>query len=201
MATQLSIINGAFAKLGEPVVRELGGDPKPPNVVKALAAWEGALDVALSADGWLCALEARELTPMSTGGDWKYPFYFGLPAGTLRVWSHEAGDAFAWEVGAVQEDGGAVRKVIKAVEAGPLRVELVMRRPAEALTPLLADALEWELAARLAGPIQSNEKKADWAEAKAQKAYLLAGSAEATQFGGQAVAHGSLLGAARRSAQ
>lgn len=200
MATQLSIINGAFAKLGEPVVRDLGGDPKPPNVVKALAAWDDALDVALSNDGWLCALEAYELTPMASGGDWKYPYYFGLPAGTLRVWSHLAGDAFAWEAGAVHETGGAVRKVIKAGEAGPLRVELIMRRPAEALTPLLADALAWELAARLAGPIQSNEKKAQWADGKAEAAYLRASSAEATQFGGQPVAHGSILAEARRSA-
>lgn len=200
MATQLSIINGAFARLGEPVVTELGGDPKPPNVVKALAAWDDALDEALCKDGWLCALEARELAPRVGGGDWKYPFYFDLPGGALRVWSHLAGDAFAWEAGVIEEPGGATRKVIKAAEAGPLRVELVMRRRAEALTPLLAGALSWELAARLAGPIQANERKAEWAAGKATEAYLLAGSAEATQFGGQDVAHGGVLAAARRSA-
>lgn len=189
MATQLSIINLAFAHLSEPVVQTLDGDPRPPNVVKALAQWDQALDVALSRAPWLCALERRsidpDLAPAQGWGDWKYPARYSLPTGALKVWSVGLCEGVAWERSTVVDGNGAVISVIRTGEVASLPVELCLRRKAEALTPLLADALAWELAARLAGPIQSSEEKGRWAEGKAETAYGLAASSEATEIGGQ----------------
>lgn len=201
MATQLTIINLAFAHLSEPVVENLGGDPKPPNVVKALAQWDQALDVALSVAPWLCATESRTLERDASGGDWRYPYYFTLPGGTLKVWNVEGGHDFAWQAGVVVGAGQAVTRLIKAKAAGPIYADVIMRRPAEALTPLLADALAWELAGRLAGPIQSSEAKGKWAGDKAEAAYLLAAGSECTEIGGQdPILGGGSLAAARASA-
>ena len=185
MATQLQTINLAFAHLSEPVVVDLGGDPKPPNVVKALAQWDQALDVALAKAPWLCALESRRLDPDASGADARYPYRFTLPGGALKVWTVEGGHGFAWQAATVVGAGNAVTRVIRAETSGPLVVELVMRRPVEALTPLLADALAWELASRLAGPIQSSEAKAKWAGDKAEVAYARAAGSEASEIGGQ----------------
>lgn len=190
MATQLSIINLAFSHLTEPTVLTLDGDPRPPNVVKALSQWDQALDVALSRAPWLVATERRtvdaDAAPVGGWGDWKYSDRFSLPKGAIKVWSVAGGDDFAWERGVVVDVNGAVIPVIRAMYVGPLQVELCLRRPAEALTPLLADALAWELAARLAGPIQSSEEKGRWAAGKAEDAYLLAAMSEASEIGGQA---------------
>ncbi|MBX9707224.1 MAG: hypothetical protein K2X61_04740 [Caulobacteraceae bacterium] len=184
MASKLSTINLAFAHLSEPVVPNLEGDPKPPNVVKALAQFDQALDVCLTKAGWLCALESRVLDPDDHPGDWRYRYRFTCPAGTLKVWAVDGGDDFAWQAGTAVE-AGAVTRTIRAADKGPLRVDLIMSRPVEALTPLLADALAWELASRLAGPIQSSEAKARWAAGEAEKAYQLAAGSEATEIGGQ----------------
>lgn len=189
MATQLSILNLAFSHLTEPTVLTLDGDPRPPNVVKALAQWDQALDVALSRAPWLVATERRtvdaDAAPAAGWGDWKYSDRFSLPRGTIKVWSVAEGDGFGWERGTAVDGNGAVVPVIRASHRGPLRVELCLRRPPEALTPLLADALAWELAARLAGPIQSSEEKGRWASGKAEDAYLLAAMSEASEIGGQ----------------
>lgn len=185
MATQLQTINLAFAHLSEPVVGDLGGDPKPPNVVKALAQWDQALDVALAKAAWLCALESRRIDPDTGGADARYPYRFTLPTGALKVWTVEGGHAFAWQAATVVGAGNAVTRVIRAEVPGPLVVELVMRRPVEAMTPLLADALAWELASRLAGPIQSSEAKAKWAGDRAEAAFAKAAGSEASEIGGQ----------------
>lgn len=200
MATQTSTFNLAFSHLSEPLVASLGGDPKPPNVVKALAQWDQAVDVCLATAPWLCALESPTLDRDEAAGDWRYPHRFTLPAGTLRVFNVEGGDHFAWQAGTVLDEAGAVRRIIRTSHAGPLYLDLVVRRPIEALTPLLADALAWELAARLAGPIQSSEAKSEWAFKQAEKAYQRAASAEATEIGGQEVLLPSAMALARRAA-
>ncbi|WP_312782009.1 hypothetical protein [Brevundimonas sp.] len=188
MATKLNIINLAFAHLGEPLVRDLAGDPPLPSVVKALAQWDQALETALAMAPWLCAtisprLDADLSSAAEAAQDWRYRWRFTCPAGTIKIWS-VAGD-FAWQAGVVVGADGDVRRVIRADHPGPLMADLIVRRPVEALTPLLADALAWELASRLAGPIQSNEDKAQWAAKQAEKAYVLASSTEATEIGGQ----------------
>lgn len=184
MATKLEIINLAFVHLGEPTVLTLDGDPRPPNVVKALAQFNQALESALCRAGWLCALESVAMDPDDHPGDWRYRYRYTCPGGTLKVWNVDGGDTFPWQAGTAV-NGEAVTRIIKSSEGGQLRTDLIMKRPPEALTPLLADALGWELASRLAGPIQSSEAKAKWAKGNADDAYLLAAGAEATEIGGQ----------------
>lgn len=188
MATKLSIINLAFSHLGEPMVRELAGDPPPPSVAKALGQWDQALETALAVAPWLCALESPRLdadllTPEEAAGDWRYRYRFTCPKGAVKVWAVQ-GD-FAWQAGAAVDRNGAATRVVRANHPGPILADLVMMRPPEALTPLLADALSWELASRLAGPIQSNEDKGRWARDQAATKYALAASGEASEIGNQ----------------
>jgi hypothetical protein len=184
MATKLEIINLAFVHLSEPTVLTLDGDPRPPNVVKALAQFDQALEASLCRAGWLCALESVQIDPDDHPGDWRYRYRYTCPADTLKVWNVDGGDTFPWQAGTAVS-GTAVTRIIKAAVSGPLRVDLIVKRPPEALTPLLADAMGWELAARLAGPIQSSEAKAKWAAGNATEAFAMAAGAEATEIGGQ----------------
>ena len=172
--------------------------------MKALAQWDQALDVALVREPWLCAMETRRL-PIDTAppggfGDARYTGRFTCPKETLKVWSVDDGHRFAWQAASRKDQNGAVTRIIRANHNGPLIADLIMRRDPEALTPLLADALAWELAARLAGPIPSSEEKGRWASDKAATAYQLAAGNEASEIGGQdpAVEYG--LTAARNAA-
>lgn len=188
MATQLQIINLAFSHLGEPLVRDLDGDPPIPNVTKARAQWDMAIEEALSQGPWLCAsvssrIDADFQTPQEKAQDWRYTHRFTCPTGTLKVWNVEGG--YAWQAGTAVDADGRVRRVIRANHPGPVLADVVRLVPVEALTPLLANALAWELAARLAGPIQSNEQKAKWAADKAVQAYARAAGSEMTEIGGQ----------------
>lgn len=205
MATQLNVYNLAFGHLGEAVYSALTDDPLPPNIAKANAQWAQCLDSALARSPWLCCLESRSLpedTPPTEAG-WGNPHYarrYTLPAGCLRVWSVDGLDEDAWQMGKVLDAQGAVRSVIWSNRAGPLVVQLVMRRPIEACSPLLVDAIALSLAARLAGPIQQNEQKAQRLAQAAEDAFNRADFAEASEIGGQAPILGSgALTAARRA--
>lgn len=205
MATKLSLYNLAFAHLTEPSVTELGGDPPSPNVVKANAQWDQLLEDALTRAAWLCCQETRRLALMAppVGGwqDWKYPHRFQLPNTVLKVWAVEDGDTFRWARGVEIDGNGAVKKVIKAEVGTALNVTLLVRRPVEALTPLLVLAMSYDLASRLAGPIQSSEAKMKAFADKANEAYLMAEGTEASEEGGQDPMIGeSSLNRARASA-
>lgn len=203
MATQLSIFNAAFTHLGEPIVAEFGDGPKPPNVVKALAMWDMALEAALCRAPWLCALESRSLPadPAPLNGDWRYSAAFTCPGGTLKVWAVQNGHCFAWQAATAVDAENAVRQVIRANAEGPLNVDLIMRRRAEALSPLLADALALELASRLAGPIKSDLALGRKLKGDAMDAYAAAMGSEASQIGGQEPTIPFGLTAARAQAQ
>ncbi len=189
MATKLNVFNLAFAHLSEPIVTTLTDDPVAPNVAKANAQWDQALDSALGRAAWLCALESPILpldaAPVQGWGDWRYEYRFSCPLGTLLVWNIEEGRDRPWQAGVTVDGQGAIRRVIKASWAGPLKVDVVVRRPIEALTPLLVEALALDLAARLAGPIQQNEQKAEKLMKAAKAAFADAAGTEATEIGGQ----------------
>lgn len=192
--SQLSVVNLAFAHLGEPVVDAITGDPKPANVVKALAAWPQALDVACSKAPWLCCLEratiARTPTPdedevNGVAGDWAFDYVFKLPVETLRIWYvDDCEQSFAWERSRVIQGAFVGRPVIRATTEGPIKAAYTRRTIPELLSPLLIEALGLELAARLAGPIQSDAVKARDLRKQAAEAYGLAMGAEAGEFGG-----------------
>lgn len=189
MASKLNIYNLAFAHLGEPIVTTLNDDPVAPNVAKANAQWDMALEVALVKAPWLCGLVSQTLTPdVEPVGGWndpKYDYRYTLPAGTLRVWSVTACADEAWQRGVEVDGNGASRMVIKTVLSGSIDVELQLKRAPEALTPLLVDALALLLASRLAGPILKSEQRARELLNQARDAFLLAEGSEAGEIGGQ----------------
>lgn len=201
MPSQLQIINAAFTHLGESTVPQITGDPKPANVVKALAAWPMALDSALGRHPWLCALQRMTIArSASADGDWQYDYVFELPVDTLRIWTVDGANDFAWERSTVVTGAFVGRPVIRATFEGPLKVAIVRRAIPELLTPLLADALAFELASRLAGPIQSDAKTGEVMRGKADQAYALAQGSEAGEHGGEDLVIGSPMTAARASA-
>lgn len=189
MGTRLELINLAFAHLGESIVTTLEDDPPSPNVSKALAQLPQALDDVLSMRAWLCALEtpliAADTAPIGGWGDWKYAHRFTLPAATLRVWLvDEVADGDAWTRGVAIDDAGAVRHVVRATWAGPLKARVILRRPIEALTPLLFTGLSYLLASRLAGPIQSNADRGTGLKRDAMDMIERAEGLEASEQGG-----------------
>lgn len=206
MSSRLDIYNLAFGHLGEALVTTLTEDPVAPNVAKANAQWNAALETALCKAPWLCALEAPllplDVPPPQGWGDWKYPHRFTCPTGTLKVWTIDDCDESAkWQRGAAVDEHGAATVIIKADWKGPLRAEVVVKRPPEALTPLLVDALGMLLAARLAGPIKQDASLGDRWLKRADEAFLLAEASEAGEIGGQDPTFGmGGLSAARLSA-
>lgn len=205
MATKLSIYKLALGHLGESTSISLSDDPPSPNVARLNEQWDQALESALARAPWLCATESpilpEDVPPPAGWGDWRYPHRFSCPGGTLKVWNVEGIEGDAWQKGVALDENGAPTVVIKAVWNGPLHVDLIMKRPPEALTPLLVDALAMSLASRAAGPIQQSEEKARAWEKKANDAFLLAEASEASEIGGQATTFGmGGLAAARLSA-
>lgn len=206
MSSKMDIYNLAFGHLGEAIVTTLTDDPVAPNVAKANAMWNAALETALVKAPWLCALEALVLPldapPAEGWGDWKYPHRFTCPAGTLKVWTVDGCDHDArWQRGAAVDQHGAATVIIKAGWAGPLFAEVIVKRPPEALSPLLVDALGMLLASRLGGPIKQDQNVTDKWLNRANDAFLLAEASEASEVGGQdpTLGHGDLY-YARRSA-
>lgn len=207
MASQLQIYNLAFAHLAEPQLDTLTTDPPSANLRKANAQWPQALDVACATAPWARCTERltvnRAPTPdedaaNGVAGDWAYGYVFRLPVETLRVFYVDDCDgAFAWEESRVITGPFVGRPVIRANTPGPIRVAITRRTIPELLSPLLCDALGYELASRLAGPIQSDDKKADYLREKAAKAYLKAMGSEATSFGGQDPLLGAPMAEAR----
>lgn len=206
MATKLSIYNLAFAHLGEPLVTTLTDDPVAPNVAKANAQWDQALETSQTRAPWLCCLERPSLTldvePAEGWNDWRYDYRFTCPAGTLKLWTvNGVCDDEAWQRGAAVDGSGAARVIVWSVTDGPLQVEISRKRPPEALSPLLVDALGLLLAARLAGPILKSDGRAAQLEKKADDAFVLAEGSEAGEIGGQAPVIGQgALSRARASA-
>lgn len=210
MASKLQIVNLAFSHLGEAFVDEITQDPKPANVVKALVHWDQALDVALTKAPWLCCTERLTIARTPTvaedavngvDGDFKYDYVFQLPVETLRVWYvDDCAQSFAWERSRIIQGKFVGRPVIRASDAGPLDVAITRRTIPELLTPLLCDALGYELAARLAGPILSDADKSRELFKRAAEAYALAAGAEAGEHGGDDVLIGSSLAQGRLAA-
>ncbi|WP_332772937.1 hypothetical protein [Phenylobacterium sp.] len=201
MPSQLQLFNTAFAHLGESTVPQITGDPKPANVVKAFAAWPLALDTGLARHPWLCGLQRMTIArSASADGDWQYDYVYELPVDTLRIWTVKEGNTFAWERSTVVTGAFVGRPVIRSSYAGPLKVAIVRRTIPELLTPLLADAIGYELASRLAGPIQSDAKLAAQLKDKADTAYALAQGSEAGEHGGDDIVITSPMADARSSA-
>lgn len=195
MPTKLQVINRAFSHLGEAGVSNITDDPAPPNVVKAIERWDEVVDTGLSKHPWLCALERSSIARTPTlaedpvngaDGDFKYDYVFKLPVNVLRVfYVDDCGERFRWERSTVIQGPFVGRPIIRAEDAGPLRVAYVRRTIPELWTPLLGAAIALDLASQLAGPIQSDATKEALLAKRAAQKYLEAAGAECGEEGGQ----------------
>lgn len=158
MGAKLELVNAALAHLGEPGFTSLDVDPPPPKLAKALAQLDGAVGVyrvGLARHPWLCALTYKELPAASRAGTWKHATVYDLPSDLVKVWEID-GD-LPYEVG-VETVEGQEKKVLRTNATGALKIAYTAEKPHEAMTPEVLAFMAYELAARLAGPIQSNAR-------------------------------------------
>lgn len=180
------LINTALAHLGEPGFDDIDADPQPEKLFKTLAQLDGAAGVkakALERHPWFCALAYAELEPAERAGNWRWPYVFDLPADFAKLWMVQ-GTALPYERG-VDIVSGATKAVIRAQTAGPLQVAYTFAAPYEALSAMLLNAMSFDLAARVAGPVQEDRRKGRDLKAEAEMAYAQAVSNEAADFGGE----------------
>lgn len=150
-----SLVNSAFAQLGEDPVSDVTLTPTPARVTKIMPHVQDAIDAVLVRYGWLCALEYATIYPEPTiPGNWRFQHHYVIPEGGLCFWRVER--TTGWERGVQERDDGATRDVLRAIEGGALNVAYVKRREAEALTVNVRDAVAFELAARACQSITGN---------------------------------------------
>lgn len=180
------LINTALAHLGEPGFDDIDADPQPEKLFKTLAQLDGAAGVkaaALERHPWFCALAYAELEPAERAGNWRWPYVFDLPGDFAKLWMVD-GPELPYERG-VDIVSGATKAVIRAQTTGPLQVAYTFDAPYEALSAMLLKAMSFDLAARVAGPVQEDRRKGRDLTKEAEVAYAQAASSEAADFGGE----------------
>lgn len=197
ITAKTTVINTALAHLGEPTFDDIEQAPAPSNLAKALAHVDLARDWALSRHPWLCALVHASIDPAARAGNWKYPYVFELPATAIRLW--EVANACKFMKGS-EDVAGAMKVVIWADTAGPLDVAYVDRLAWEAYSADLINVMAYELAGRLAGPIQGDLALGREMHGKAVEMLALAEGSEGGEEGGQDPIFPSGFAALRRSA-
>lgn len=180
------LINTALAHLGEPGFDDIDADPQPEKLFKTLAQLDGSAGVkakALERHPWFCALAYAELDPAARAGNWRWSHVFDLPNDFAKLWLVQGTD-LEYERG-TDIVSSVPKAVIRAKTAGPLKVAYAFDAPYEALTAMLLNAMSFDLAARVAGPLQEDRRKGRDLEAKAEAAYAQAATNEAADFGGE----------------
>lgn len=190
------VINAALAHLGEPGYDDIEAAPAPPKLAKALAQIEFVQDWVLRRHPWVCTLVYASLARADRPGNWKYPNMFELPASAVRVWEVASGGK--WVKGS-ETVGGAEKIVIWAETAGPLDLSYVDRKTWESYDADVTNVMAYELAARLAGPIQDNAMLSAHLHKAALELLALAQGAEGGEEGGQDVIFQSNFAALRQA--
>lgn len=191
MASELDLYNLALSHLGEDaLLDDPDADPPPRGLRVARALAAPLIDAALRKHAFQCATRRFVLPQLDIPPsiDWRFPAAFGLPIGLLRVISVSTGRR--WERGSVDVTNGsgavtARREVIFASGNRALEAVLVVRPSFEGIDAALFDYLGCALAARMAGPMQSDK---GLAQIKAKEAFRLwddAVSAEISEFGNE----------------
>jgi hypothetical protein len=179
-----AIINAALSHLGEPGYADIDESPPPPKLAKALAQIDLAQAWVLRRHPWLSCMEYLTLNPSGRTGNFKFSKVYDLPESVIRIWAiHDGGKCAK----GTQTVSGAEKQVIFSDAAGPIYVEAVVRRPWEAHDPDLQNVISYELAARLAGPIQDNAELAARLRREAATMMGLAEGAESGEWGGDAL--------------
>lgn len=176
------VINAALSHIGEEGYDDIDVSPAPPKLAKVLAQIDLAQDWVLRGAPWLACMTYAQIDRANRDGNWKYPYVYDLPATYLRLW--EMGTACKYQVGRETVDD-AEKVVIWADSAGPLNVAYVERKAWEAYDAHLLNVISYELASRIAGPIQDDDAKAERMHQKAVMLIGMAFGAEAQEEGGQ----------------
>ena len=176
------VINAALAHLGEPGYDDIEVAPAPPKLAKALAQIEFVQDWVLRRHPWVCTLVYASIERANRAGNWKYPYVFELPATALRVW--EIADSIKWVRGS-ETVGLAEKIVIWTDSAWPLDLSYVDRKTWESYDADVTNVMAYELASRLAGPIQDDAMLAARLHKSALEMLALAQGADGTEEGGQ----------------
>ncbi len=183
MGSKTDLVNLALAHMGEESFDSIALDPPPPKLAKILGQYEDAVDWVLRRHPWLCTLEYLSLTLSNQAGNWKFPYIYELPKGSIRVWEVKA--ACKYSVGTLLDEDGAVRHVLFATASTTVNVAVGVRRPPEAFNPDVYTAASYELAARAAGPITNDPEIVNRCAKRAREAIPLGQGAEATEQGGE----------------
>lgn len=168
-----NLINEALAHLGEDPIDDAAADPAPARLRKLSAHIQPAIDAVLSRHGWLCALEYLTLSPSAdVPGNWQFAHAYVAPEGALKFWT--VARSTAWERGVFVAADQSARKIVRAVEPGPLNVACIVRRPVHAIDRHVLDAIALEIAARAAEPINGSSERGDKLTRAATQAILSA---------------------------
>jgi len=190
----LALINLALGHLGEPSLRsvDLTEDPPSPTAAKVLPIYGPTAKVAQSKAPWLCCLQWATLSVAADiPGDWKHPYVFRLPDGALQLWELEGVPVgSAWARGVHIAPGGETVRVLRAQVRGPLQVSYTRATPEAGWDDALRDAFAYELAGRIAGPLQADAELGAAMRRAAKAAFAEALGSEAGQDGGQVPSFG-----------
>ena len=191
MATVIEIVNAALVQLGSQgglgSLTDTGAHAQQANQVYTIAR-----DALLACHAWNFAMARAEIDADVDGdGDAVKPAFgwslqYTLPADTIRAWrlNDAPVDRRYWEI-----EGGK----LLTNEASPIHLRYIKRvTDAESFPPLFADALSWEIAARLALPITQSQTTARGARDEARRALADAKWADSQEKGKRRQALGDL---------
>lgn len=178
MATELSIINTALAHLGEErQLTDLTQDPAPREQRVAQALLPQATDALLRKHPWLCAERRLSVTrvPLADPADWKFANVFLLPPTTLRLWLADTMEPY--QMGPYVEMNSDMteksrRKALFCNSAGPLNITIIDQIGYEFFDASLSNALSFDLAALMAGPLQADKALAKSLKGDAEDACI-----------------------------
>lgn len=166
MASAISICSNALMMLGESPINSFADANNTNGLDRArLCAnfWPTVRDFVLRSHTWNCATKRVVLSPESEEPAYGYSSQFALPGDWLR--NIEINNAAAEVVDHIVEDN----KIL--MDGDTLRLRYVYRNEDPASwDPLLVNAAELAMSARLAYPITASTSKEELQEAKFEKA-------------------------------
>jgi hypothetical protein len=213
---QTRAMNIALAQLGKLPVTDLMEQSLRASsaAMKLYAFMDDAMEHVLERQGWLCAMTYALLNPATSAqiaadGNWRFPVYYALPGGCLRVWEVRTpsliqpwwGDidwiAFselgppvmegeAWQVTTIDSSDGSSQKILRTDLQVGLAISYTRKCNWAALPFIMLQAIGFELAALGCYTVTADQQRQMKLEQLAESKVQLALSVEATQEAGMA---------------
>lgn len=188
--SELDIINSALAHLGADHLEDSPDTETPTRQLRVARALLPTLrDAWLRKHPWLCATFYRTLSPEAAPVTDVWRAAFPVPAETLRLFL--AGTCRTYEFGsaAILDGSGALagyRKVVFTNDLSTaLTVKTIERVDYDLFDASLADAMGYELAARMAGPLNAAPELAAELRKIAASALIEAMSLDTSELGNE----------------